>query len=172
MSSSPAHGLTTPGLTQPRMAGPRGRPNLDGGHPILALVLFMGVVAAALLCAGCSICADVEATGARVTTCLPCVLPFVALIIALGRAFVNGFHDTANAVAIVIDTHPLRANVAVARSGFLDVPGVLLASGVAGTKAANRTGLQLSTLRNLAMARVLTLPAAMVPSGVLFSRLF
>ena len=129
MSSSPAHGLTTPGLTPPRMAEPHGRPNLDGGHSILTLVLFMGVIAAALLYVGYSIYADVEATGVRVTTYLPYILLFVALIIALGFEFVNGFHDTANAVATVIYTHSLPANVAVVWSGFFNFLGVLLSSG-------------------------------------------
>jgi inorganic phosphate transporter, PiT family len=45
----------------------------------------------------------------------------------------------------------------------------VLSSGVAGTMAANRSGLQLTTLRNLVMAWVLTLPAAMVVSGVPYS---
>jgi PiT family inorganic phosphate transporter len=44
----------------------------------------------------------------------------------------------------------------------------VLSSGVAGTMAANRSGLQLTTLRNLVMAWVLTLPAAIVLSGVLY----
>jgi PiT family inorganic phosphate transporter len=44
----------------------------------------------------------------------------------------------------------------------------VLSSGVAGTMAANRSGLQWATLRNLAMAWVLTLPAAMLLSGVLY----
>ena len=51
----------------------------------------------------------------------------------------------------------------------------VLSSGVAGAMAANRSGLQWSTLRNLAMAWVLTLPAAILLSGSLywiFSRLF
>jgi PiT family inorganic phosphate transporter len=51
----------------------------------------------------------------------------------------------------------------------------VLSSGVAGTMAANGSGLQLSTVRNIALAWVLTLPAAMVISGTLywvFSRLF
>ena len=51
----------------------------------------------------------------------------------------------------------------------------VLSSGVAGTMVANRSGLQMSTLRNLAMAWVLTLPAAVVLSGSLywlFSHLF
>jgi inorganic phosphate transporter, PiT family len=44
----------------------------------------------------------------------------------------------------------------------------VLSSGVAGTMAANRSGLQWVTLRNLIMAWVLTLPAAIVLSGVLY----
>jgi len=44
----------------------------------------------------------------------------------------------------------------------------VLSSGVAGTMAANHSGLQWSTVRNLAMAWVLTLPASMVLSGFLF----
>jgi PiT family inorganic phosphate transporter len=44
----------------------------------------------------------------------------------------------------------------------------VLSSGVAGTMAANRSGLQWVTLRNLVMAWVLTLPAAIVLSGVLY----
>jgi PiT family inorganic phosphate transporter len=51
----------------------------------------------------------------------------------------------------------------------------VLSSGIAGTMAANGSGLQLSTVRNIALAWVLTLPAAMAISGSLywiFSRLF
>jgi len=51
----------------------------------------------------------------------------------------------------------------------------VLSSGIAGTMAANGSGLQWSTVRNIALAWVLTLPAAMSLSGVLyliFSRLF
>jgi inorganic phosphate transporter, PiT family len=44
----------------------------------------------------------------------------------------------------------------------------VLSSGVAGTMAANGSGLQLSTLRNIALAWVLTLPAAMMLSGFLY----
>ena len=44
----------------------------------------------------------------------------------------------------------------------------VLSSGVAGTMAANKSGLQWSTIRNLAMAWVLTLPAAVVLSGSLY----
>ena len=45
----------------------------------------------------------------------------------------------------------------------------VLSSGVAGTMAANGSGLQWSTLRNIAMAWVLTLPVAALISGVLFA---
>jgi PiT family inorganic phosphate transporter len=51
----------------------------------------------------------------------------------------------------------------------------VLSSGIAGTMAANGSGLQLSTVRNIALAWVLTLPAAMIISGALywiFSNLF
>jgi PiT family inorganic phosphate transporter len=44
----------------------------------------------------------------------------------------------------------------------------VLSSGVAGTMAANQSGVQLSTIRNLLLAWVLTLPSAMVLSGGLF----
>ena len=44
----------------------------------------------------------------------------------------------------------------------------VLSSGVAGTMAANRSGLQMSTIRNLATAWVLTLPAAILLSGSLY----
>ena len=44
----------------------------------------------------------------------------------------------------------------------------VLSSGIAGTMAANHSGIQMSTVRNLALAWVLTLPVAMVLSGSLF----
>ena len=44
----------------------------------------------------------------------------------------------------------------------------VLSSGVAGTMAANRSGLQMATIRNLLMAWVLTLPAAILLSGTLY----
>ena len=44
----------------------------------------------------------------------------------------------------------------------------VLSSGVAGTMAANRSGLQMSTIRNLVMAWVLTLPVSILLAGVLY----
>ncbi len=44
----------------------------------------------------------------------------------------------------------------------------VLSSGIAGTMAANGSGLQWSTVRSIAVAWVLTLPAAMLISGTLY----
>src|ERR1700719_4703901 len=51
----------------------------------------------------------------------PYALLGVALLIALGFEFVNGFHDTANAVATVIYTHSLDPNIAVVWSGLCNL---------------------------------------------------
>ena len=108
---------------------PAARPNLDKGFNPLTLILFFGILAAGLLFVAYSIYADVEATGVKVTTYLPYLLLLVALLIALGFEFVNGFHDTANAVATVIYTHSLPAEFAVMWSGFFNFLGVLVSSG-------------------------------------------
>ena len=60
---------------------------------------------------------------------LPYLLLLVALLIALGFEFVNGFHDTANAVATVIYTRSLPAHIAVVWSGLFNLFGVLMSSG-------------------------------------------
>ena len=59
----------------------------------------------------------------------PYFLLGLALLIALGFEFVNGFHDTANAVATCIYTHALEPHVAVVYSGILNFIGVLTSSG-------------------------------------------
>ncbi|MCU1322054.1 MAG: phosphate transporter [Acidobacteriaceae bacterium] len=59
----------------------------------------------------------------------PYVLLGLALLIALGFEFVNGFHDTANAVATVIYTHSLEPHIAVVWSGIWNFIGVLTSSG-------------------------------------------
>src|ERR1700678_2896359 len=58
------------------------------------------------------------------------VLLGIALLVALGFEFVNGFHDTANAVATVIYTHTLEPHIAVVWSGFWNFIGVLVSSGL------------------------------------------
>jgi len=62
-------------------------------------------------------------------TIFPYLLLGLALLIALGFEFVNGFHDTANAVATVIYTHSLEPHIAVVYSGILNFVGVLLSTG-------------------------------------------
>src|SRR5436305_7630686 len=54
------------------------------------------------------------------------VLLVVSLAIALGFEFVNGFHDTANAVATVIYTRSLSPRKAVIWSGLCNFAGVSL----------------------------------------------
>src|SRR3954454_23145522 len=108
---------------------PASRPNLDNGFNPLTMIFFFGILAAGLLFVAYSIYADVSATGTRVTTYMPYLLLVVALLIALGFEFVNGFHDTANAVATVIYTHSLPAEFAVMWSGFFNFLGVLASSG-------------------------------------------
>jgi PiT family inorganic phosphate transporter len=64
--------------------------------------------------------------------------------------------------------------VAAGTIGAADILGLpvstthVLSSGVAGTMAANGSGLQMATIRNLLMAWVLTLPAAIMLSGFLY----
>src|SRR5579885_3294216 len=50
----------------------------------------------------------------------------LAIVLALGFDFVNGFHDTANAVATVIYTKALKPGVAIMMSGLLNCLGALL----------------------------------------------
>src|SRR5258705_303569 len=93
------------------------------------MIIFFGVLAAGMLFVAYSIYVDVNATGTKVTTYLPFLLLLVALLIALVFEFVNGFHDTANAVATVMYTDSLPVEFAVMWSGFFNFLGVLLSSG-------------------------------------------
>ena len=70
-----------------------------------------------------------DMSNVTVVSIWPYVLLAVALLIALGFEFVNGFHDTANAVATVIYTHSLDPNLAVVWSGLCNLAGVLVSSG-------------------------------------------
>ena len=118
--------MALPGSIEPaKQHGPK----LDHATNPLAIILFMGVVGAAILFAAYSIYSDIDAAGIKVSSILPFLLLFVALLIALGFEFVNGFHDTANAVATVIYTRSLPANIAVVWSGMWNLLGVLWSSG-------------------------------------------
>jgi PiT family inorganic phosphate transporter len=117
--------IALPGSIEPARRGP----NLDHGFNPLTAIIFMGVIAAGLLFVAYSIYVDIDAAGVRVTNYVPFILLFVALLIALGFEFVNGFHDTANAVATVIYTRALPANFAVVWAGVFNLLGVLWSSG-------------------------------------------
>src|SRR5262245_1786540 len=104
------------------------RPRLDVEQNILTIVLFAGLLGAGVLFAVYSLQTDIAQSGAPIKTWAPFLLLGVALLIALGFEFVNGFHDTANAVATVIYTHSMPAHVAVVWSGCFNFLGVLLSS--------------------------------------------
>jgi inorganic phosphate transporter, PiT family len=114
--------------SMPAPAG-EGRPKLDAPMDIRTLLVFLAVLAGGLFFMAYSIYTDVAASGGGSTTVTPYLLLAVALLIALGFEFVNGFHDTANAVATVIYTHSLAPPIAVVWSGTLNFLGVLTSSG-------------------------------------------
>jgi PiT family inorganic phosphate transporter len=112
----------------------------------------------------------------------------IAVAIALGLGTMIGWKRIVVTVGEKIGkTHLTYAQgacaeiTAAATIAAADVYGLpvstthVLSSGIAGTMAANGSGLQWSTIRNIALAWVLTLPAAMLLSGILyliFSKLF
>src|SRR5271169_5383346 len=117
--------IALPGSIEPAKRGP----NLDKSFNPLTGIVFLGVIAAAILFVAYSIYTDIGTAGTKIEGYLPFLLLFVALLIALGFEFVNGFHDTANAVATVIYTRALPANFAVVWSGMFNLLGVLWSSG-------------------------------------------
>jgi PiT family inorganic phosphate transporter len=94
---------------------------ISGGVVLVALAIGLGFI-------GSQIVRDFS--GVTVGSVWPYALLIVALLIALGFEFVNGFHDTANAVATVIYTHSLEPNIAVVWSGMWNLFGVLTSSGL------------------------------------------
>src|SRR5262245_3988938 len=93
----------------------------------LGLLAFGTVFAVGIFYVGAQLIGDLSQV--RTPGVLPYLLLSVALVVALGFEFVNGFHDTANAVATVIYTKSLDANIAVVWSGFWNFVGVLVSSG-------------------------------------------
>jgi inorganic phosphate transporter, PiT family len=106
-----------------------GRPNLDGGGHIAGILVFVAVLAFGLFWTLRGLTNDIDATNTPTLAIGAFVLLGIALLIALGFEFVNGFHDTANAVATVIYTHSLQPQVAVVYSGTMNFLGVLTSSG-------------------------------------------
>ncbi|MDE1182254.1 inorganic phosphate transporter [Paraburkholderia sp.] len=104
---------------QPDVAAGRGRS--------MGLIVFLIVIAIGAVYCAINLFDDLQVV--RQSSVLPYILLGVALLIALGFEFVNGFHDTANAVATVIYTHSLTPNFAVVWSGTWNFLGVLTSSG-------------------------------------------
>jgi PiT family inorganic phosphate transporter len=100
---------------------PLGRPSLIGNW---FLPLFGVIIVGGLIYVGYALSRDLTSAAS-----VPWILLGLALLIALGFEFVNGFHDTANAVATVIYTNSMPAELAVIWSGFFNFLGVLTASG-------------------------------------------
>jgi PiT family inorganic phosphate transporter len=101
--------------------------DLDQGSGKIFLAIFGVILLIGIAYAGIHLGEDLS--DVKSTPALAFVLLGIALAIALGFEFVNGFHDTANAVATVIYTNALPANFAVIWSGIFNFLGVLTSTG-------------------------------------------
>jgi PiT family inorganic phosphate transporter len=97
------------------------------GPGLFGSLIFVAVLIAGVIYIGVSLSHDLS--GLQGGALLPYILLGVALLVALGFEFVNGFHDTANAVATVIYTHSLDPHIAVTWSGFWNFAGVVTSTG-------------------------------------------
>ena len=109
------------------IASPSSPSNVHRPAPKWFRYIFIGVMVVALSYIGVHLTQDLSHIPPLST--ISFVMLGLALITALGFEFVNGFHDTANAVATVIYTNALPAPVAVVWSGLFNFLGVLTASG-------------------------------------------
>jgi PiT family inorganic phosphate transporter len=105
------------------------RPKLDVKLPLSGILIFIGLLAGGILFMLYGLATDLGEASAPPLAIGAFVLLGVSLVIALGFEFVNGFHDTANAVATVIYTHSLPAHLAVVYSGCLNLLGVVTSTG-------------------------------------------
>jgi len=105
------------------------RPDLDRGMGRSGTIAFFGLLAVGVAFVAYSVAQDLSGAGVSGLASGALLLLGVALLVALGFEFVNGFHDTANAVATVIYTHALPPTIAVVWSGMWNFLGVLFASG-------------------------------------------
>ena len=110
-------------------AAAAGGPNLDDTPHAATLPVFLLLLVCGLGFAVYGLLSDMNSVGEEPLALGAFVLLGLALLIALGFEFVNGFHDTANAVATVIYTHSLTPIVAVIWSGAFNFLGMLLSSG-------------------------------------------
>jgi len=100
---------------------------LSKGPGAIGMLIFAVVLVIGCVYIGYSLSHDL--IGVKTSSALPYILLGIALFVALAFEFVNGFHDTANAVATVIYTHSLDPQIAVTWSGFCNFIGVVLSSG-------------------------------------------
>lgn len=101
--------------------------NVHVPTPKFFMPVFLTIIVATIIYIGIQISADLSHVPPLSVYSI--VLLSTALFIALGFEFVNGFHDTANAVATVIYTNALPAPIAVMWAGFCNFLGVMVASG-------------------------------------------
>jgi len=97
------------------------------GPGAIGMLIFGIVAIGAVIYIGWNLARDLAEM--HTGSALPYILLGLALLVALGFEFVNGFHDTANAVATVIYTHSLDPHVAVVWSGFWNFLGVVTSTG-------------------------------------------
>src|SRR6516225_254691 len=91
----------------------------------------------------------------------------LALAVAFGFEFVNGFHDTANAVTTVIYTRTLKATPAVVYSGLMNFLGVLLGGTAVAFSIVNLLPVDLLVAADSAAALVMVL--SLLLAGVLWN---
>jgi PiT family inorganic phosphate transporter len=124
-TASTAAGAVTAGAPPSTQAV---REKLSKGPGKLGALIFVVVLLAGLIYIGTQIARDLG--DVRLGAAWPYVLLATALLVALGFEFVNGFHDTANAVATVIYTHSLDPQIAVVWSGLWNFAGVVTSTGL------------------------------------------
>jgi inorganic phosphate transporter, PiT family len=106
----------------------RGAPHLDQKSSPIGAIIFFCVLAAGIGYGAHGVLDDIRNANEPIAVGVFAML-FLALLIALGFEFVNGFHDTANAVATVIYTHSMPPMTAVVWSGCWNLLGVLTSTG-------------------------------------------
>src|SRR4029079_10490654 len=111
--------MSNSGISIEHGRGPAAPSRLDekltAGPGRIGLFVFLLVLIIGLGYAGSQLIADLGPV--RLGSALPYVLLTWARLVSLGFECVNGFHDTANAVATVIYTHSLTPHTAVVWSG-------------------------------------------------------
>lgn len=104
------------------------RPKFAPANP-LGMSLFVAVLAGAAFYVWSQLTGDIADAGQALSSSAFVALA-VALALALGFEFVNGFHDTANAVATVIYTRSMPPTIAVIWSGAWNFLGVVFSAGL------------------------------------------